>query len=111
DLCACTIERPDERQSEHAIPELDDGRGQLRDLALLTHDHFFTALLIGLHRDEAELIDELRDLPQTLSTTAAVALRHDTEQWTLEREYEERRLRGREALDRPRLGDVAEMGL
>src|SRR5579872_6207170 len=46
DLRALAVQRADNRQSEHALPEFDDRRRQLGDLALLTKNDLFAAFLI-----------------------------------------------------------------
>ena len=57
DLRARAVERADERQREDAVPQLHHRRRQLEQLLLLARDHFFAALLIHLHRVEAELVE------------------------------------------------------
>src|SRR5690606_760615 len=98
DLRTRTVERSDERQGEHAVPELDHRRRQLRDLALLTHDDLFSTALIALHRMHAKLVDEMREIPDALRPFRYIAFRDNAEQRSLQREEEERRFRGGESL-------------
>src|ERR1700677_425445 len=66
DLRAFAIERADNGECKHALPQLDHRRRQFRDFAMLAKNDFFTALLILLESEQAKLIKQKRDTPGSL---------------------------------------------
>ena len=66
DLRARAVERADQRQSQDAVPQLDDRRREFEQLLLLARDDLLAAALVHLGRVETELVEQGRggpDLP------------------------------------------------
>ena len=111
DLGAGAVERADERQREHALPQRDDRGRELHQLLLLPDDHLLASALEHFDGVETEAVDERVDLPgrgrQPLRVVAA-ARRQPVEQRLLQRKHEDRRLGRREPLLRARRREVGE---
>src|SRR2546421_3261059 len=97
------VQRSDERQAEHALPELDDRRGQLQHLALLMDNDLLAALLVDLGGVEPEAVEGDGHTPHLAGEGVRIAaelLSQSREERLLEGEHERRRLRRRETLTR-----------
>ena len=111
DLRARAVERADERQGQHAVPELDDGSRELHHLLLLPHDELFAPFLMQLGRVETELVEQRRHGPGRLGQRhriLGVLAAYTLEERLFEREDEHGRLRGRQPEAGARLRQVLE---
>jgi len=107
-LCPLAVQRADEGQRHHFLPQLNDGSGQLHHFLLLSMDHRLTTLLIDLGRVKPQPVQEYGEVPEDLSQLFAVLtgpLLREIEQGLLERKHEGRGLGRTKSLNRACLGD------
>ncbi|MNO90507.1 hypothetical protein D3C76_820290 [compost metagenome] len=94
-LAALGVQRADQRQGQHAVPQLDHWGGQFQQFFLLTLDHFLTGFLEGAHGVHAEPVEQFGNHPQLLGQSRwliAVVRLQQAEQRALEGEDEIHRL-------------------
>jgi hypothetical protein len=72
-LGARAVQRADQRQAEHSVPQLHDRRRQLEHLPLLLADDLLARLLIRLGRVEAEGVQQRGGLPDLIGQGPGVA--------------------------------------
>ena len=107
-LGAGRVQRADQRHRHDAVPELDHRRGQLEQLLGLVGDHLLAGLRVGLEREQAEVVDEPRELREVAVRREVAPALEDVQHRLLEREHADRGLGGGEPLPGPAAGQVRE---